>query len=199
MKIVVSLLSSFALFAVLFVSCDTSQAPSTAVEEKEPLAFNAPQPAYTVTVTEAELASPRKELKGQLNGVNITIDYGSPSTKGRAIWGSLVPYGEVWRTGANEATRFTIDKTVLVGEAELAAGTYSLFTIPTEKEWEIIFNKVVDQWGAYEYDNTKDVLRVPAQPVSVDSSSTTLEFRLAPGKIVMQWDKLILPIPLTEA
>ncbi len=199
MKTVVSLFFSLALFSVLFVSCDTAQAPPITPEEKEPLSFSASQPEFTVTVTEAELASPRKELKGKLNGVNITIDYGSPSTKGRAIWGSLVPYGEVWRTGANEATRLTFDKPVLLGEAELAAGTYSLFTIPKEKEWEIIFNKVVDQWGAYEYDTSKDVLRIPAQPVSVDSSSTTLEFRLAPGKIVMQWDKLILPIPLTEA
>lgn len=199
MKTVVSLFSSLFLFSLLFVSCDTAQAPPPTQGEEEPLSFNAPQPEFTVTVTEAELASPRKELKGELNGVNITIDYGSPSTKGRAIWGSLVPYGEVWRTGANEATRFTIDKTVLIGEAELAAGTYSLFTIPKENEWEVIFNKVVDQWGAYEYDTTKDVLRIPAQPVNVDSSSATLEFRLAPGKIVMQWDKLILPIPLTEA
>lgn len=198
MKTVVSLFSSLFLFSLLFVACDVAQAPPP-TQDKEPLAFSAPQPEFTVTVTEAELASPRKELKGELNGVNITIDYGSPSTKDRTIWGSLVPYGEVWRTGANEATRITFGESILVGENILAAGTYSLFTIPTEKEWQVIFNKVTDQWGAYEYDEAQDALRIQARPVSVDSSSATLEFRLAPGKIVMQWDKLVLPIPLTEA
>ncbi|WP_020535009.1 DUF2911 domain-containing protein [Lewinella cohaerens] len=199
MKTVLSLFTSLVLISLLLISCDSPPAPPTAPEEKEPLAFSAPQPEFTVTVTEAELASPRKELKGELNGVDITIDYGSPSTKGRAIWGSLVPYGEVWRTGANEATRITFDESILVGEDILAAGTYSLFTIPAEKEWQVIFNKVVDQWGAYEYDAAQDALRVPVKPVGVDSSSATLEFRLAPGKIVMQWDKLVLPIFLTEA
>jgi hypothetical protein len=199
MKTVVSLFSSLVLFSLLFISCDNHQAPPTATEEKETLSFSAPQPEFTVTVTEPDLASPRKELKGKLNGVNITIDYGSPDTKDRAIWGSLVPYGEVWRTGANEATRITFDESILVGEDILAAGTYSLFTIPAEKEWQVIFNKVTDQWGAYEYDEAQDALRIPARPVTVDSSSANLEFRLAPGKIVMQWDKLILPIPLTEA
>lgn len=199
MKIVFSLSSSLLLFLLLFASCDTAPAPPTTPEEKEPLAFNAPQPEFTVTVTEPDLASPRKELKGELNGVQITIDYGSPATKDRTIWGSLVPYGEVWRTGANEATRITFNEAILVGENILAAGTYSLFTIPTEEEWQVIFNKVTDQWGAYEYDEAQDALRIQARPLSVDSSSATLEFKLAPGKIVMQWDKLVLPIPLTEA
>lgn len=188
------------IFMLLLTACgDKSSTPPSSPAEQQPLSFNAPQPEFTTTVVEAELASPRKEMHGKLNGVDVTVNYGSPSTKGRAIWGSLVPYGEVWRTGANEATRFTVDETILIGEEELPAGTYSLFTVPKEDQWEVIFNKTIDQWGAYEYEQEKDVLRIPVQPVMIDSASETLEFKLAPGKLVLQWDKLVLPIAFTKA
>jgi hypothetical protein len=75
------------------------------------------------------------------------------------VWGELVPYGKVWRTGANEATTVTIPSDMKVEGSLLPAGKYSLFTIPGEEEWEIIFNSVWDQWGAYNYDSSKDVLR----------------------------------------
>lgn len=190
--------SFFALFLVTaFTACDGKTPPPPV--EQESLSFNAPQPEFTTTVVEAELASPRKEMNGTLNGVDVTVNYGSPSTKGRSIWGSLVPYGEVWRTGANEATRFTVNETILIGENELPAGTYSLFTVPTKDQWEVIFNKTTDQWGAYEYDEAEDVLRIPAKPIQVDSSYETLEFKLAPGNLVLQWDRLVLPIAFTKA
>ena len=84
--------------------------------------------------------------------------------KGRPIWGQLVPYGQVWRSGANEATTITFDQPVMVEGQPLAAGTYSLFTIPTEKQWTMIFNKTAKQWGAFKYDDKQDALRVTVTP-----------------------------------
>lgn len=182
---------------LLLAACGSTTKPAETVETNtEPLAFSAPLPPFTTTVVEATLASPRKELVGELNGVNITVNYGSPSVKGRAIWDSLVPYGEVWRTGANEATRITIDRAIRIGEKELGAGTYGLFTIPADDEWQVIFNRTADQWGAYEYKETDDVVRISTHPVLEDSIMETLEFSLAPNALVLQWEKLRLPIPL---
>src|SRR5688572_20929448 len=93
-----------------------------------------------------KMASPRDSVKTHVGEANIIVNYGSPSVKGRTIWGKLVPYDRVWRTGANEATTFTTDKALTVEGKELPAGKYSLFTIPGEKEWTIIFNKNAKQW-----------------------------------------------------
>ena len=87
-------------------------------------------------------------------------------SKDGLIWGDLVPYGKVWRTGANEATTFETDKDIMIKEQKLPAGKYALFTIPGETEWTWIFNSVWDQWGAYKYDESKDVLRVKSTPES---------------------------------
>lgn len=160
------------------------------------LASSEPLPEFTTTVVEAELASPRKEMKGELNGVNIVVNYGSPSVKGRAIWNSLVPYGEVWRTGANEATKVTFDQPITIGGSELPAGTYGLFTVPSAEGWEVIFNAEADQWGAYEYNADKDVLRVQTQAFMQEDTTETLEFTLGRNAIVMEWERLRLPIPI---
>src|SRR5688572_29943922 len=99
--------------------------------------------------------SPKETVTGKVGGANATIVYSRPSARGRKIVGSLVPYGEVWRTGANEATTITFDKAVKVEGKDLAAGTYALFTIPGENEWTIIFNKESQQWGAYKYKDSE--------------------------------------------
>src|SRR3977135_4309901 len=91
--------------------------------------------------------SPPATASGKVNGATITINYGSPSVKGRQIWGSLVPYDKVWRAGANEATIFETDKDIKVEGKPLHAGKYSLYAIPGEKEWTIIFNSETGQWG----------------------------------------------------
>ena len=107
------------------------------------------------------LASPRDSVSGTVNGATITINYGSPSVKGRKIWGGLEKYDVVWRAGANEATTFTTDKDIWVEGKKLPAGEYGFFVIPTENnKWTFIFNSVPKQWGAFKYDATKDVLRV---------------------------------------
>ncbi|MFD2036140.1 DUF2911 domain-containing protein [Belliella marina] len=121
-----------------------------------------------------EKPSPAKTAEGEINGAKITINYSSPAVKGRTIWGELVPLGQIWRAGANDATTIEFSKDVKVQGKELAAGKYSFFIIPGEMESTFIFNKVAKQWGAYSYDQAEDALRV-----SVPSGqSSTLEERL---------------------
>jgi hypothetical protein len=97
---------------------------------------------------------------------DVTITYSRPGVKGRTLWGNLVPYDKVWRTGANEATEISFSDDVTINGQKLGKGTYSLHTVPNPDEWTIIFNSVADQWGSYSYDQTKDALRVKskAQP-----------------------------------
>lgn len=148
--------------------------------------------AYVIQVLNADLPSPRKEMKGAIGSVELTVNYGSPSARGREIWGGLVPYGEVWRSGANEATAITFPVDVLIQGQELKAGKYGLFTIPTAEQWTIIFNTVADQWGAYEYDETKDALRVNVVPEK-DENAEELDYIIRGNKVALRWDKLAVP------
>lgn len=116
----------------------------------------------------AQLSLPRVSQKAsvmQTVGLtDITITYSRPGVKGRAIWGDLVPYDKVWRTGANEATSITFSKDVSIEGNPLTAGTYSLHTIPGKSSWTVIFNKKSEQWGSYSYDAEQDALRVDVTP-----------------------------------
>jgi len=105
--------------------------------------------------------SPHETTSATIGGKKITITYGRPYVKGRNVWsGSLAPYGKVWRTGADDATTFTAESDVMLGSLHVPAGTYSLFTIPGEKEWTLILNKTAKQWGAFKYDEQQDLGRV---------------------------------------
>ena len=95
---------------------------------------------------------------------DIKIDYSRPAVKGRVIWGALVPYDQVWRTGANEATQITFSGDVTINGQSLPGGTYSLHTVPGRDSWIIAFNKVAQQWGSFSYDQAQDALRVTAKP-----------------------------------
>jgi hypothetical protein len=108
-------------------------------------------------------ASPLCEFKQTVGLTDITIVYSRPSVKGRVIFGDLVPYDKLWRTGANMATAITFSEDVKIEGQDLPAGTYSLFSIPGKTEWTFIFNSVADQPGAANYDESKDVLRVKVQ------------------------------------
>jgi len=125
------------------------------------------------------------------SGTNVTINYAQPAVKGRNVWaGDLAPYGKVWRTGANDATTFEVNKDVTINGKALKAGKYALFTIPGEKEWTVIFNKTAKQWGAYSYKEADDVLRVTAKS---DSAPMTERFTIKAensGIITMMWDKI---------
>ena len=136
-----------------------------------------------------ERVSPLAKVTGSISGSNITVNYSQPSVKGRKIWGGLVPYNQVWRTGANEATTFETSKDIKVEGQALPAGKYSLFTIPDENEWTVIFNKKSDQWGAYEYDEKKDQLRVKVKASALKESKEQLTFFIEGNKVLFRWEK----------
>jgi hypothetical protein len=127
------------------------------------------------------------------NGVAIGINYSQPSVKGRTIGKDLEPLdGKVWRTGANEATVFEVSKDVKVEGQSLAAGKYGLFTLVNGDEWTIIFNKTWKQWGAFNYKEADDVLRVKVKNKKAKSFSEKMTFDIAKnGKVSLTWgDKL---------
>ena len=136
--------------------------------------------------------------EGSIDGVSISLDYGRPNVKGRQIWGGLVPYGSVWRTGADEATTITFSSDVRVQGEPLTAGTYGLFTIPGETEWKIIFNEVANQWGAFSYDQDKDVLRV-AVPSRAGGHVESMDFVIDGSTVVLRWEKLEVPFEVASA
>jgi hypothetical protein len=136
-----------------------------------------------------------KSFVGQTIGyTKVVIHYGSPGVKGRTIWGELVPYGEVWRTGANEATTIEFDKDVYIEGKLVPEGKYSLFTIPGEEEWTVILNEVYDQWGAYKYDKEKDILRFTIeQRPNHYIERLTFRFEYKDGyisNVVMEWENI---------
>jgi hypothetical protein len=125
----------------------------------------------------------------------LKIIYSQPQKHGREIFGKLVPFGEVWRTGANEATEMTITQDVAINGAQVKAGTYALFTIPEKEKWTIILNRDLGQWGAYNYNQKMDVLRfeVPSKaiPDSVVFEPFTIRIdqKTDTAEIFMLWDK----------
>ncbi|MGH9897769.1 MAG: DUF2911 domain-containing protein, partial [Pyrinomonadaceae bacterium] len=154
--------------------------------------------ATTLATTQAQITLPRaspKTTTAQTVGVtDISITYSSPSVKGRTIWGDLVPYGEVWRAGANEATKISFSDDVTINGNKLATGSYSVHMIPSKDEWTIIFNKIADQWGSFDYKATEDALRVKVKPQTAEmqeqlwfgfSNITTKS-----AQLVMRWEKV---------
>lgn len=134
-------------------------------------------------------ASPRAKATGKAGSATVTVDYGQPSVKGRKIFGDLVPYAKVWRTGANEATVFETDSDIKVEGKSLAKGKYGLFTIPGEKEWVIIFNKTWNQWGSFRYKQEEDVLRVTVPSKSGSTTTEAMTIKVEGGKVILMWDK----------
>jgi len=146
-------------------------------------------------------ASPACTIKQRVGLTDFTVDYSRPGKKGRPIFGGLVPYGDVWRTGANTATKITFNTPVKVNGTEVPAGSYALFTIPGETEWTIILNKGVGQWGSFQYDAKGDVVRVKATPMKWDEhlETFTIEFneiRDESAILNLVWDDTVVPIRL---
>jgi hypothetical protein len=141
--------------------------------------------------------SPARSVTGLVKKANITINYSSPSVKGRKIWGGLVPFDSVWRAGANEATTFETSKTIKVAGKLLPAGKYSFFVIPRKSgPWTAIFNNVPAQWGAFHYDSSKDQLRVNIFPRKSADSTEALEYKIGRKGFSLAWEKLNIPVPV---
>lgn len=180
----------------------------------------------------AQLRLPRPSQKAgvmQTIGVtDISIIYSRPGVKGRTIWGDapadayakgeatlddqnkrpagmpIVPYGHIWRTGANEATQFIVTDDVLINGQKLAAGSYSLHTIPGKDEWTIVFNSTANQWGSFGYDSKKDILRVKAKPEWLKENQEWLAFTIEPTKenaavVNLRWEKARVPFTVEIA
>ncbi|HJS24085.1 MAG TPA: DUF2911 domain-containing protein [Pyrinomonadaceae bacterium] len=192
--------SSVSFFAVLFVLCFAASAFAQ---------ITVPRPSQSASVMQ------------RIGVTDITITYSRPGVKGRAIWGDplpeqakgeatldnqnerpkgapIVPWGHMWRTGANEATQFVVTDDVLINGQKLAAGSYSLHTIPTKDEWTIIFNGTANQWGSFNYDPAKDTLRVKVKPQWVNENQEWLAFNIDPvgedsAQVNIRWEKVNVP------
>jgi len=147
-------------------------------------------------------ASPACTLKQRVGLTDIEIVYSRPGVKDRTIFGGIVPYGQVWRTGANQATKITFSTPVKLEGHEIPAGTYALFTVPGENEWTIIISKNTNQWGAFQYNGKDDLVRFQVTPATL--TDTTLEtfciefnrVRDESAVLTLVWDKTVVPIRL---
>ncbi|WP_338874610.1 DUF2911 domain-containing protein [Spirosoma sp. SC4-14] len=146
-------------------------------------------------------SSPESMALYSQDGFSIKVDYCRPYKKGRTIFGGLVPYGNVWRTGANEATVIELGQNVDIAGKALSAGTYSLWTIPTRENWTIIFNRETGQWGT-DYNPAEDVLRVPvpAQPHNPVADQFTIMFspETDGADMLLIWDQTEVVVPIRK-
>jgi hypothetical protein len=156
---------------------------AAAVAQQQPLSVPRPSPNASISQT--------------VGLTEITLHYSRPGVKGRTIWGDLVPYGQVWRTGANENTTIKFSTPVKIEGHELPAGLYGLQTIPTQNEWTVIFSKDAELWGAFDYKAEHDALRVQVKPEAADFQER-MGFELddltdTSAKVVLRWEKLRVP------
>ncbi len=148
--------------------------------------------AFTATAQKdkSKRPSPPAQVSEKVGDATVTIDYSQPSKRGRDIYGGLIEYGKVWRTGANESTWIEVSKDVKVEGKDLSAGKYSLFTVPGEDEWTIIFNKEWSGWGAYKYKESEDALRVKVKPGAIDEEVEIFTVEIdKSGTVSLLWDK----------
>jgi hypothetical protein len=142
--------------------------------------------------------SPKALVEQTIGFTEVTIDYSRPGVKGRKIWGGLVPYNVVWRAGANEATKITFSTDVKIDGKKLKAGSYGFFAIPGQKTWILIFNKVANQWGAFEYNDVEDALRIEVTPMQNNCWQEWLAYTISKSSenkavVMLEWEKLKVP------
>jgi len=144
-----------------------------------------------------KLLSPKATSENE----HIKITYGQPSKRGRVIFGGLVPLDSVWRTGANEATEITFKHDAIFGGKKVKAGTYTLFTIPSKEYWEVILNKQLGQWGAYEYEKyrRRNVLRTKVPVYTLDQELEKFTIIVKKDAVSFEWDRTGVAVPYKMA
>lgn len=146
------------------------------------------------------MPSPPAKASVELNGKQVTIDYNAPSMRGRKIFGELVPYGNVWRTGANPATTIKTAANLKIGTATVPAGTYTLYTLPSETTWKLIINKQTGQWGTV-YNESQDLARVDMQKNTLPQpqEKMSISFENTQGsqtQLHVRWDTTDVWVPV---
>ncbi|HVI48866.1 MAG TPA: DUF2911 domain-containing protein [Chitinophaga sp.] len=143
------------------------------------------------------------KIKGEPGNLVARVIYSRPQTKGREIFGNLEEYGKIWRLGANEATEIEFFKPVIIAGKNIPKGRYTMYAIPTEKAWTIILNRETDIWGAFKYDQAKDVVRVTLPVTGLDTAveAFTMVFEKGdPGaNLIIAWDKVSVSLPIKWA
>jgi Protein of unknown function (DUF2911) len=171
--------------------------PPTEAGAEPPAA--APTSAIPERKSDADRKSKNGHLVHRIGEVNVDVRFGRPEARGRTLFGDVVPYGVVWRTGADEATTFSVDKDVLVNGQRLPAGVYALLAIPNQSgPWTVIFNKVAAQWGAFSYDAAQDALRVDATPAPAEAVEA-MDIQGTPDGITLRWGTVSLPVTIAPA
>jgi hypothetical protein len=146
------------------------------------------------------ILSPRDTTAQTIGAAHLVVDYGRPSKRRREIFGGLVPYGAVWRTGANEATHFRTDRDLTIGTIRVSRGTYTLWTIPARDGWTLVVNHETGQWGT-DYDKTQDVGRTPMKVTTLGSPVEQFTIAIEPAKngsgmLTMSWDTTQASVPI---
>jgi Protein of unknown function (DUF2911) len=159
-------------------------------------------PGYALFAQEnrVRVLSPRDSATQTIGVAELSVNYGRPSKRGREIFGGLVPYGVVWRTGANQATHFRTDHELMVGTVRVPRGTYTLWTIPDKESWTLIVNRVTGQWGT-DYDKTQDLGRIPMKVASLPEPVEQFTIAIAStggasGVLTMTWDTTQASVPI---
>lgn len=176
------------LFALVFVGgTETVAAQAKKEEAKKEIRFPGIQKSPT------DISYLRDGRRGP---VHAKVIYSRPYKNDRVIFGELVPYGKVWRTGADEATEITFYRDMIFGDKEVAAGTYALFTIPNKDSWDVILNSGLHQWGAFTYDNSMDVVRTKAKVETMNEPVENFSIVFADGNMIFAWDKTMALVPI---
>lgn len=158
-------------------------------------------PSAAAAAVQLPQASPGASVTQKVGTTDLTLAYHRPAAKGRAIWGALVPWGEVWRLGANEATTLTVSDPVKIAGNDVPAGTYALFAIPGAERWTFILSRKAKQWGAFSYDAKDDVARFEAK-ASPAPHTEWMTFSIDPvgdgaAEVTLAWEKVRVSFPVT--
>lgn len=141
------------------------------------------------------------ETSKQIGNTNVKINYYSPAVRGRVIWGGLVPYDAVWVTGAHKATSLEVGKGFQIGNKNIPAGKYAIFTIPGQQEWTVIINKNWNQHLADDYSEKEDVVRIKVKPQTTQEVAERLNYKIEPtgektANIIISWEKILVPFQI---